>query len=62
MKESESTFPDDAFCFCSTSHKSFSWVFVVVVVVVSYATCDFSPNYIFMFAMNVYPCKHVPFF
>lgn len=27
------------------------------VVVVNYATCDFSPNYIFTFAVNIYLCK-----
>lgn len=31
-----------------------------VVIVVNYVTRDISPNYIFMFAMNVYLCKHVP--
>ena len=44
-----------AFGFSFSSHKSFSGF-----IVVNYVTRDISPNHIFMFAMNVYLCKHVP--
>ena len=46
-----------SFGFSFSSHKSFSGFLVIVV---NYVTRDISPNYIFMFAMNVYLCKHVP--
>lgn len=48
--------PPDSFGFCFRSHNSCNIFFVV-----NYATRDVSPNYIFMFAVSVYPCKHVPY-
>ena len=47
--------------FVSALRNPLVFVVAVVVVAVNYPTCGFGPSHTFVFAMNVYPCKHVPF-